>query len=44
MIQIKNGGAAKRDKGLENAGLAPDYLIDGLEEIPAIIRRENAKP
>ncbi len=44
MIQIKNGGAAKRDKGLENSGLTPDYLIDGLEEIPAIIRRENAKP
>lgn len=44
MIQIKNPGAAKRDKGLEHAGLEPDYLIDGLEEIPAIIRRENTRP
>ena len=41
MIQIKNPGAAKRDKGLEHAGLRPDYLIEGLEEIPEIIRREN---
>ncbi len=42
MIQIKNPGAAKRDVGLENSGLRPDYLIEGLEEIPGIIRRENA--
>lgn len=42
MIQIRNPGAARRDKGLENAGLAPDYLIEGLEEIPAIIRAENS--
>jgi hypothetical protein len=28
--------------GLENSGLRPDYLIEGLEEIPGIIRRENA--
>lgn len=42
MIQIKNPGAAKRDKGLENSGLAPDCLIEGLNEIPAIIARENA--
>ena len=42
MIQIRNPGAARRDKGLENAGLAPDYLIKGLEEIPAIIRAENS--
>lgn len=41
MIQIRNPGAAHRDKGLENAGLKPDYLIEGLEEIPEIIRREN---
>ena len=42
MIQIKNPGAAHRDRGLESAGLAPDYLIEGLEEIPAIIRAANA--
>ncbi|MDE7218318.1 MAG: HAD family hydrolase [Oscillospiraceae bacterium] len=42
MIQIRNPGAAKRDKGLEHSGLKPDYLIDRLEEIPDIIRRENA--
>ena len=41
MIQIRNPGAAKRDRGLENSGLRPDYLIEGLEEIPGIIRREN---
>lgn len=41
MIQIKNPGAAKRDHGLERSGLKPDYLIEGLEEIPEIIRREN---
>lgn len=41
MIQIRNPGAAHRDKGLENAGLKPDYLIDGLEDIPEIVRREN---
>ena len=41
MIQIKNPGAAKRDKGLESSGLRPDYLIEGLEEIPGIICREN---
>lgn len=42
MIQIKNPGAARRDKGMENAGLSPDYLIEGLEEIPAIIQAENS--
>lgn len=41
MIQIRNPGAAHRDKGLENTGLKPDYLIEGLEEIPEIVRREN---
>ena len=41
MIQIRNPGAARRDAGLEHAGLRPDYLIDGLEEIPGIIRAEN---
>lgn len=44
MIQIKNPGAAKRDKGLENSGLAPDYLIESLNEIPAIIQQENTRP
>lgn len=43
MIQIRNPGAAKRDKGLEHAGLRPDYLIEELNEIPAIIRGENGK-
>lgn len=43
MIQIRNPGAAHRDKGMERSGLRPDYLIDGLEEIPAIIRQENKK-
>ena len=41
MIQIRNPGVAHRDRGLENTGLKPDYLINGLEEIPGIIRREN---
>lgn len=41
MIQIRNPGVARRDAGLEHAGLRPDYLIDGLEEIPGIIRAEN---
>ncbi len=43
MIQIRNPGAARRDRGLEHAGLEPDCLVDALEEIPEIIRRENAK-
>ena len=44
MIQIKNPGAAHRDKGLEHSGLKPDYLVEGLEEIPEIIRKVNEKP
>ncbi len=44
MIQIKNPGAARRDKGLEHSGLKPDYLVEGLEEIPKIIRKVNEKP
>lgn len=44
MIQIKNPGAARRDKGLEHSGLKPDYLVEGLEEIPEIIRKVNEKP
>ena len=41
MIQIRNPGVAHRDKGLENSPWKPDYLIDDLAEIPAIIAREN---
>ena len=44
MIQIKTPGAARRDKGLEHSGLKPDYLVEGLEEIPKIIRKVNEKP
>ena len=44
MIQIKKPGAARRDKGLEHSGLKPDYLVEGLEEIPEIIRKVNEKP
>lgn len=43
MIQIKNPGVAHRDKGLENSGYRPDYLIEDLSEIPAIIAEENKK-
>lgn len=38
-IQIRNPGAAVRDRGLES--LRPDYFIEDLAEIPAIIRQEN---
>ena len=41
MIQIRNPGAAKRDRGLENSGLKPDHIISELKEIPGIIRKEN---
>ena len=41
MIQIRNPSIAHRDRGLEHSGLAPDYLIDDLAEIPAIIQKEN---
>lgn len=41
MIQIRNPGAARRDRGLESSGLTPDFLIDDLAEIPGIIRRVN---
>ncbi len=43
MIQIRNPGIAHRDKGLEQSGFVPDYLIDSLTEIPAIIAGENGK-
>lgn len=38
-IQISNPSVAHRDAGLEH--LKPDYLIEDLAEIPAIIRKEN---
>ena len=41
MIQIRNPGIAHRDKGLENGPAQPDYRIDDLSEIPAILRKEN---
>ena len=41
MIQIRNPSIAHRDRGLEHSGLVPDYLIDDLAEIPAIIQKEN---
>lgn len=41
MIQIRNPGVAHRDKGMEHLGFQPDYLIDDLSEIPAIIQKEN---
>ena len=39
MIQISNPSIAHRDAGLENAGWEPDYRIDDLAEIPAILKR-----
>ena len=41
MIQIRNPGVAHRDRGLEHSGFAPDYLIEDLAEIPAILIKEN---
>lgn len=41
MIQIRNPSIAHRDKGLENSGFQPDYLIEDLAEIPGIIQWEN---
>lgn len=43
MIQIRNPGVAHRDKGLEDSGYRPDYLIEDLMEIPEIIAGENDK-
>ena len=39
MIQINNPSIAHRDAGLENAGWEPDYRIEDLAEIPAILKR-----
>lgn len=41
MIRIREPNTAHRDIGLENAGYEPDYRILELNEIPAIIRKEN---
>lgn len=41
MIQIDNPAAAHRDVGLESGPNQPDYRIRSLDEIPAIIQREN---
>lgn len=43
MIQIYNPGAAHRDRGLEGAGFRPDYSIEDLAEIPAILEQENRR-
>lgn len=41
MIQIRNPSVAHRDRGLENSGFKPDFLIDDLAEIPALIQKIN---
>lgn len=41
MIQIYNPSAAFRDKELVGSHYRPDYLIKELDEIPAIIQKEN---
>ena len=43
MIRISEPNTAHRDKGLENAGYEPDYMISELSEIPDIIKKENAR-
>ena len=43
MIRISEPNTAHRDKGLENAGYVPDYMISDLSEIPDIIKKENAQ-
>ena len=42
-IQIYSPNAAKRDRGLAEQGVHPDYNITDLSEIPGIIRTENAR-
>lgn len=42
MIQIRNPGIAHRDAGLEGGPYRPDYLIQDLSEIPAILEHENS--
>ena len=41
-IQIRNPSIAHRDTAFAGTGLAPDALIDELDEIPGIIRAFNA--
>lgn len=43
MIQIRNPSISHRDVGMAELGYKPDYLIDDLSEIPAIIRKENGQ-
>lgn len=43
MIQINNPSIAFRDNRVINSGFLPDYSIQRLDEIPAIISRENEK-
>ena len=40
-IQIRNPSIAHRDAAFQGSGLAPDVLIENLDEIPAIIRAYN---
>lgn len=42
MIRIGSTASALRDKGLEGPQYQPDYKIEDLAEIPAIIEKENA--
>ena len=43
MIQIRNPAIAHRDAGIDPNVVKPDYRIDDLSEIPAIIRKENGQ-
>lgn len=42
MIQIRNPGTAHRDAGMEGL-YTPDYKIEDLAEIPAILKQENGR-
>ncbi|MCD8077103.1 MAG: HAD family hydrolase [Lachnospiraceae bacterium] len=42
-IQIENPSVAHRDVGMKELGLAPDYKIRDLQEIPGIIREINQR-
>ena len=41
VIQIESPNAARRDRGLAEAGVSPDFRIKALSEIPEIIIRLN---
>lgn len=43
MIQIGSTASALRDRGLEGSQYQPDYKIEDLAEIPAIIEKENTR-